>query len=576
LLSLNVGLPRDVDWRGRTVRTGIWKSPVTGPRLVRQLNVDGDGQGDLAGHGGENRAVLVYQAEAYRFWRDQLGRSDLEFGSFGENFTVDGLADDEVCIGDRYRIGEAEFEVSQPRVTCFRLGIRLDEPKMAALLVAHHRPGFYLRVLTEGQVQAGDKIVKIADGPQRLTVADVDALLYLPDHPVAKLRRALDIPALSTGWRSSFRDLLDAAGNSDRHNAAALDAEPGWAGFHPLRVAEIVNESASVVSITLDDPEGAVLPTARAGQYLTVRVPGAGKPAPVRSYSLSSAPGAARYRISVKRETHGLVSGYLHDCLQPGAVIEAAAPRGDFVLQAGTAPVVLISAGIGATPVLSMLQALGKAGGSREVWWLHSTRNPAEHAFATQIRDLLADLPGAHSRIFYSAATPTEAARAGATAGRLTAQTLAGLGLPTAAGVYVCGPATFMADIRVALTAIGIADVHTELFGPPAAINPGVVAKPPVAPHVPAGPPGPGPLVTFGRSGVTAPFDGAGFANLLEFAEACDVPARWACRTGVCHTCVTPVLSGTVSYEPTPLEMPATGSVLICCSRPTSEVVLDM
>ena len=136
--------------------TGIWKEPVDGPRAVRRLNVDGDGQGDLEGHGGEQRAVYVYQLDSYRYWQDQLQRDDFSFGQFGENFTVDGLGDDEVCIGDRYRIGSATFEVTQPRVTCYRVGIRMDEPRMAALLVAHGRPGFYLRVLEEGDVEAGD------------------------------------------------------------------------------------------------------------------------------------------------------------------------------------------------------------------------------------------------------------------------------------------------------------------------------------------------------------------------------------------------------------------------------------
>lgn len=125
LLSVNVGVPRDVSWRGNRVHTGIWKRPVAGPRMVRRLNVDGDGQGDLAGHGGAHRAVLVYQIDSYRHWQGALGRPDLEHGHFGENFTVDGLPDDEVCIGDQYRIGGAVLEVTQPRVTCYRVGIRL-------------------------------------------------------------------------------------------------------------------------------------------------------------------------------------------------------------------------------------------------------------------------------------------------------------------------------------------------------------------------------------------------------------------------------------------------------------------
>ena len=144
LLSVNVGLPGDVAWRGKTVHTAVWKTPVQGRRVARRLNIDGDGQGDLAGHGGEHRAVFVYQIDSYQYWQAQLGRSDFSYGQFGENFTVDGLPDGEVCIGDRYRIGSAVFEVTQPRVTCYRVGIRMNEPQMAALLVSHGRPGFYL------------------------------------------------------------------------------------------------------------------------------------------------------------------------------------------------------------------------------------------------------------------------------------------------------------------------------------------------------------------------------------------------------------------------------------------------
>src|SRR6058998_1184113 len=141
LLSVNVGLPRDIEWKGRTVHTGIWKDPLRGRCRVGRLNLDGDGQGDTAGHGGEQRAVYVYQQESYRYWQAHLDRSDLVPGQFGENFTVEGLADTDVCIGDRYRIGTALFEVTQPRVTCYRVGIRMDEPRMPALLTSSGRRG---------------------------------------------------------------------------------------------------------------------------------------------------------------------------------------------------------------------------------------------------------------------------------------------------------------------------------------------------------------------------------------------------------------------------------------------------
>src|SRR5580698_1614730 len=191
LLSVNVGLPRDVAWKGRTVHTGIWKTPVNGRCQDRPLNLEGDGQGDLAGHGGEQRAVFVYQIESYRYWQNRLKRSDFVHGQFGENFTIDGLPDDAVCIGDRYQIGSALFEVTQPRVTCYRVGIRMNNPAMPALLVSHRRPGFYFRVIEEGEIGMGDEIVKVADGPEHVTVQEIDGLLYLPDRTQEQLQRAL-------------------------------------------------------------------------------------------------------------------------------------------------------------------------------------------------------------------------------------------------------------------------------------------------------------------------------------------------------------------------------------------------
>ena len=353
-------MPKDVPWRGKTVHTGIWKTPVDGPVMVRRLNIDGDGQGDLAGHGGEQRAVMVYQTESYDYWRAYLNRDDLAPGHFGENFTVSGLADDDVCIGDRYRIGDAEFEVTQPRVTCFRVGLRLGEPEMPNLLVSQHRPGFYFRVITEGQVRAGDDIVRTRRGRHELSVADVDALLYLPDRDTDQLRKTVDVPALSPGWQQSFHEML-AAHETTRCEGTADRVEPGWNGFRALRVTRHPSGKPDVLSIRLEADDQAPLPRPLPGQYLTVRIPGAGDPPPLRSYSLSGDPGAGIYRISVKREERGLVSQWLHAHIQPGSVIEAAAPRGDFYLIDDASPVVLLSAGIGVTPVLAMLHALAAA-----------------------------------------------------------------------------------------------------------------------------------------------------------------------------------------------------------------------
>src|SRR5262252_761691 len=267
LLSMNVGLPRVVTWNGKAVRTAIWKFPLNERRMVRKLNIDGDAQADLAGHGGEQRAVFVYQIDSYRYWQQFLGRGDFSFGQFGENFTVEGLADDEVCVGDRYRIGEAVFEVTQPRATCYRVGIRMNEPRMPALLVEHHRPGFYFRVLQEGQVGPGDDIVKVADGPERITVADMDALLYLPGHSRAQVESALRIPALSQGWQGSFQAILEQESSAKTREGnpglANEEPPPAWPGFRQMSVAHIRKESDSVTSFILAPVEGQPLPAAQ-------------------------------------------------------------------------------------------------------------------------------------------------------------------------------------------------------------------------------------------------------------------------------------------------------------------------
>jgi ferredoxin-NADP reductase/MOSC domain-containing protein YiiM len=577
LVSVNVGLPQDVTWRGRTVHTAVWKKPAAGPKMVRRLNIDGDRQGDLAGHGGEQRAVFVYQLGSYQYWQKQLGRDDFTYGQFGENFTVQGLADDQVCIGDRYQIGGAVFEVTQPRVTCFRVGIRMNDPQIPALLVSHHRPGFYFRVLTEGPVAAGQEIIKLASGPEGMTVAEMDALLYLPGHPRQQLLRALRIPALSPGWKASFQDMLDQpAGNA---GLAEESPPPAWTGFRPLAVTGIERESETVISLQLADPGGGSVPAARPGQFLTLRLhPDPAGPPLLRSYSLSGPPDAPGYRISVKQEERGAGSQFLHTRVRAGDQLEAAAPRGTFTLRPGPAPVLLISAGVGATPVLAMLHALAAARSDRDIWWLHGARDRADEPFAAESRALLAALPRAHRHICYSRPGPDDVqGRDYDTAGRLTALVLAALDLPRDAEAYLCGPAAFMAEMSAALAAGGLAAarIRTEVFGPGPAQTPGIDPVAARRPHPPAGLPGSGPLVAFTRSGLNARWD-PGYASLLEFAEACDVPVRWSCRVGVCHSCETPVMSGTVRYSPAPVDDPADGSVLICCSQPREDLVLDL
>lgn len=407
LLSVNVGLPRDIEWKGRTVHTGIWKMPVQGPCRARRLNLDGDGQGDLAGHGGEHRAVYVYQIESYRHWQEQLSRADFTYGQFGENFTIEGMPDLDVCIGDRYRIGGALFEVSQPRVTCYRIGIRMNEPRMPAFLTASGRPGFYLRVLQEGEVGAGDEILKVGEGKERMTVAEINALLYSTDHSRDRLERALRIEALSPGWHGSFEALLQSSikgattGNAGLAPAAASNAVTP--GFRPLKVTAIEEESTDVLSLTFGSTDGQPLQRALPGQYVVLRLqPVAEGPALFRSYSLSGSLSTENYRISVKIEPHGAAGNYLRQHVRSGDVLDVSAPRGSFVLKPGEGPVVLLSAGIGATPVLAMLHSLSAARSARQVVWMHAARDGRHHPFAAESGRLMLALSHGHRHICYS------------------------------------------------------------------------------------------------------------------------------------------------------------------------------
>jgi MOSC domain-containing protein YiiM/ferredoxin-NADP reductase len=583
LLSVNVGLPRDIEWKGRTVYTGIWKDPVRGRCRVGRLNLEGDGQGDRAGHGGEQRAVFVYQFESYRYWQEQLNRNDLVYGQFGENFTIEGLPDDAVCIGDRYQIGSALFEVTQPRVTCYRVGIRMSEPRMPALLTSSGRPGFYFRVLQEGAVAAGDEIVKVGEAKERMTIAEVNALLYWPNHPRNQLERALRIEALSPGWRSSFEALLKSGSVAGSGNAGLAPTEathPAAPGFRPLHVTAIDRDSADVISVTMQSPDGQPLPKPLPGQYVVLRLQRSAGGSPLfRSYSLSGSASTGQYRISVKIEPNGVAGNYLRDHVHVGDILDVSSPRGSFILQSGDRPVVLLSAGIGATPVLAMLHALAADGSTRQILWLHAAHDRQHHPFAAEARRLIGALTRGRSYICYSQPDPHD--RLGEdfdAAGHLSRAVLDKASIPPDGDVYLCGPARFMTNMKEALATLITAPerIHVELFNGSQSMTPGVVGGATRVPHLPKDDTNTGPLVSFARSGIAVHWKASGYESILELAEACDVPVRWSCRMGVCHNCESGLVSGEVVYGPEPLERPAHGNLLVCCSKPIRDIVIDL
>jgi ferredoxin-NADP reductase len=435
-----------------------------------------------------------------------------------------------------------------------------------------------------GEVGAGDEIVRVAEGPERMTVAEVNALLYKPPHPRNRLEQALRIPALSAGWRASFQALLDRTegGGAATGNPGLVPSAgppPAWPGFRPLRVTRKDRESGSVTSLMLQPTDGHPLATALPGQFIVLRLtPAPTAPALLRSYSLSGEPSEARYRVSVKREAHGTAGAYIETQVGVGDVLDVSAPRGSFTLSSGDDPVVLLSAGVGATPVLAMLHALAAAASPREVWWIYGARDGGEHPFAAETRTLLEALPRSRSHVRYSSPGPADRPAVDFDApGRLNVRVLRELDVPRDADFYLCGPPAFMSEFTLDLKVWGVAvnRIHTEIFGSGPSKTPGVAAGPHRPPHLPDGPDGAGPLVSFARSNLSVRWSSA-FHSLLDLAEACDVPVRWSCRTGVCHTCETGLIVGAVSYQPDPVEPPADGTVLICCSQPSGDVVMDL
>jgi MOSC domain-containing protein YiiM len=211
LVSVQIGRPRNVQWHGKLVSTGIYKEPVDGRRImVHRFNLNGDQQADLTVHGGPDKAIYVYPVEHYVTWAEELERSRFSFGQFGENFTVEGMLEETVCIGDIFRIGKAQFEVTQPRVPCYKLGIKMGSMRFPKRFLASGRTGYYLRVLEEGEVGAGDSIERIKTDRQPMTIQEAVRLAFFEQGDVAMLEKALRIHALSQEWRSLFQEQLAA------------------------------------------------------------------------------------------------------------------------------------------------------------------------------------------------------------------------------------------------------------------------------------------------------------------------------------------------------------------------------
>ncbi len=578
LVSVNVSLPKEITFRGKTVRTGIFKEPVEGRVNVKTLNIEGDGQADLIGHGGEFRAVYVYSFDNYAYWEDELGRTDFKFGQFGENLTVEGMSDEDVHVGDIFRIGTALFEVTQPRVPCYKLGIKMDVEGFYSRILESGRLGFYFRVLEEGDVGAGDIIERIKVDPIGMTILEVNKLMYYDKENLDGARKALRIKPLSPGWRVTFEGRL----------AKAKISTSTQEQYRTFIVDRKVPESETITSFYLVPEDGKPMTPYLPGQFLPLRleIPGQYKPV-IRTYSLSDTPKEDYYRLTIKRLLAppdrpdlypGVSSNYFHDKVERGSKLLAKSPRGKFFLDPnGETPVALLSAGVGLTPLISMLNAIVEVGSNRPTWFIHGCRNKSEHALGDHVRRISAENNNVQAHIRYSKPSSEDmAGRDYDDEGHVDIELVKHLLPDKDFDFYLCGPTPFMKSLFDGLLAWGIPElrIHYEFFGPASALK---ERKKVATPKRAAG------VsecceeteVTFSGSGVSTNWNPS-FESILDLAEANGLSPDYSCRSGICHTCMCKLEEGEVDYVLEPLDPPDQGSVLICCSKPKTNVVVDV
>ena len=579
LKSVNVSMPKEVPQDGKTVTTGIFKERVEGRVMLRRLNLEGDGQADLWGHGGAFRAVYAYSHENYDHWARELGRDDFAIGQFGENFTVEGMLDDEVCVGDVFRIGGALVEVSQPRIPCYKLALKMGIEGFQNRFLESGRVGFYFRVLEEGEVGAGDEVVLVKRDSSGMTVQEVSNLLYFDKENLEATEQALHIPALSHGWKGSFATRLAKAETSTEDRK----------GLRSFVVERKEPESETIMSFYLVPEDGAPLAGFLPGQFLTLELDIPGQPRPViRTYSLSDSPNPEHYRLSIKREPApadepdlpaGLSSNYFHDQVEGGTTLRVGAPRGKFHLDLDSErAVVLLSGGVGLTPMISMLNAIVQSDAPRPVWFVHGTRNGREHAMGAHVRRLAEENENVHVHIRYSQPDPDDVeGRDYDSRGRVDMALLKQVLPFDDYDFFICGPTPFMRSLYCGLLSLGMSEsrIHYEFFGPGAMLTeeskPAGQVEAATAEAELTG----GTQVTFARSGVTASWDPA-CESILDLAERQGLNPAYSCRSGICHTCICELTEGEVEYLDEPLDEPDPGYVLICCSMPKTNLVLDI
>lgn len=563
--AVSVSVPRLVEIHGRLVSTSIVHDLHPGPLTF--------GAGGPAGNATavHTEDVLAMPAEHYDYWARELGVERSAWGDchFGENLMLRGLNEHSLRVGDRLAIGPtALFEVTSPRIPCFKLSWRLGQPDgFLERLVHSGLTGFYLRVLRAGEVGPGDPVELASGAPDSISVADLSRLLSDESADLDRLRAGLSSPALGQQASTMLRDRIT------RVTDGARCRKGRWSGWRPVEIVRIDEESAGVRSFILGSGSNQPLADYRAGQFISVRFSGPDGRKQTRTWSLSDyAEGDPSYRISVLRAGGG--STHWHEHMRVGDTVEIRSPQGSFTLDRATPfRVVLVSAGIGVTPLLSMLKAHARRPAPPPLLWVHSARNGAVHALRSEAAQVLTANPAFHSHIVYTA--PRAEDRHGTdfdSSGRLTRERLRELlgntytcrpfgreiELPSYAGMfYVCGPRPFEDWIRTVLMDLGVdaSAIQSEQFSRPSLDS---TSGPERA------------RVQFLRSGKVAEWAAESDLSLLDLAESLGIDAPFGCRAGSCQSCATRVVSGTIRYGLQPTVPPAPGDALICCARPDS------
>jgi MOSC domain-containing protein YiiM/ferredoxin-NADP reductase len=561
VVSLNVGEPRLVTYRGMSFRTGIFKEPVDQPLTLKKLNFVGDGQADLSAHGGIDKAVYCYPLEHYDFWRREIGRADLPMGQFGENVTTAGLLENELRIGDILRMGTAMVQVSEPRIPCYKLVMRMDAGgDFSVRFLAANRTGFYCRVLEEGVVRRSDAISLVSRNASSPTVREVVAATQFADRDPVALRRVVRARDISAKWRSRVRRMIDA----EARRRIEATSSPTAA----MRVEKIVPETNDVVSLWLRPADGARMFDALPGQYLTIVWPDGFK----STYSLSALSPAQRCRITVKLVRNGQDalgrSSARIAALKAEDILTVERPRGNFHpdLDDDT-PLVLAGAGIGVTPIMSMIEHATRSG-RRDVFAAFGMRRPGEHPLVSELAGFLAERRGLKAVLAYSQlnGAPPLPGLPAPKHGRLAAADLLPHAAAPLAEVFLCGPGEFIRQIYDGLVEAGVnpLQIRYEAFGPSTLLPARAVSGDPQAAF----------KVAFTRSQMDVVWTPAS-GTLLNLAEAAGVSPVFGCRAGSCGLCRIAISEGDVSYVE-PVDEPDTGYVLPCCTIPQSDCRLDL